>query len=1110
MEPTYAMGSGRCGRRWVEWPAVWIMLTGCLLANVGSSSAAEAAKAPTQTLELREWFGVDHPVQLVEFALTTPAAPGVGILLDEAGKPVLFQLLANGTKLALRTDLPAGAKRVWRWIADGASQPAPGSGVRVRQITQGWEISNELIAFRVPSPESIKAQAGEPGRSLLRPLVDLFNYGRDVPRTLVLAPIQGVRLRDGTWSALGPNALVALARKLTDAQVRVEEAGPLKAVVRLRYEFDKPAYAYGQQKISAPGLGYLAVTVTLVAGAPSILFEEETDLEEVWAANFYEGLAPDRARYCGHHSTNPKFGHLPNGAIYPPSHARGAVEATVDLQFQRSQTPCYITSDTFWRYMAVWDPWVFDSGWYWQLYNAPAGGGANLVAIFAGPASRALGAGMSGAGIFTLPADPRMPGKPVAGIASQSYRRSPSNQRYPKSRFSWGLFLGVKGKDLPEPTQVPTVNRQMNLFAGALNLTKLAAMKLDFPDPPQGYGGLYMDKAALADVIQRIRQGKAAQNGGAYRWLYNAEPSSRPLFDAWADQSGAKMRAAAADICRLAKELSNALVHGRGIRTFRFGYWHGGLEMMRRGLWIDQVLASDQLADDERARVKAAASLFAYVLWDNDFVPMDNDAGLNLGTANMPQQQQGYRYFYALLLAAHPDFAARARLVGDSVLAQVRQQINDSGAHFGCPHYVAAAFAPTLNTLMQVKQLGQADPFRTEPRLARFAEFYLNLLTPPEVRFPGKPRCYLALGDSSTEASPLYGQLGTAFRDSDPALSRRLMGAWQANGKPHSGFFGTTVMAIDERLPAQDPGLGSATFPGYYTVLRSGYGTPNETAAWIVNGDFYQDHRHADAGEVVLYALGVPLSVHWGSIYSPQTGGAYFHSSVLPESAIGRPWNQPSPPTDTAARRVWHTSPQASFATGRAVDSVASAFVGKGIEWKRLLQLHHDDPAMPVIVIRDEFDGPSAGKPKVLTLSLMARGPVQTPAGAITPERRTHPSSPKANRPDQLPSAGPPFALGPGISRLSFTGQYGVDFDVFVIAQQAQQALLGNWADTWTQQGIRKWEERQHILRIRGAGPFHLVLVPYRAGHRPADLKLDAADGGFVLTADGARRKLPQ
>ena len=64
-------------------------------------------------------------------------------------------------------------------------------------------------------------------------------------------------------------------------------------------------------------------------------------------------------------------------------------------------------------------------------------------------------------------------------------------------------------------------------------------------------------------------------------------------------------------------------------------------------------------------------------------------------------------------------------------------------------------------------------------------------------------------------------------------------------------------MAIDDLLPGQDPGLGSATFAGYYSVLRSGWNTPDETAAWVVNGDFYRDHRSNDAGNLVLFVLNI-------------------------------------------------------------------------------------------------------------------------------------------------------------------------------------------------------------------------------------------------------------
>src|SRR5262249_25613563 len=158
----------------------------------------------------------------------------------------------------------------------------------------------------------------------------------------------------------------------------------------------------------------------------------------------------------------------------------------------------------------------------------------------------------------------------------------------------------------------------------------------------------------------------------------------------------------------------------------------------------------------------------------------------------------------------------------------VKQIINEHGAEVGCPHYIAASFAPTLCTLLQIKQQSLGDPFKEEPRLAKFGEFYLNLLTPPEPRVGGK-RALIALGGSSREPSDLFGVLGTGFRHADPRLSARLMGAWHANGRPHSGFFGTTYVMIDGSLPASDPKLRDATFPGYYSVLRHGWGTPNET-----------------------------------------------------------------------------------------------------------------------------------------------------------------------------------------------------------------------------------------------------------------------------------------
>jgi hypothetical protein len=381
------LGPGAClltpaGRRGLEWRAssrvlhlAWILCLALavypLLGGTTLAGGEVASEVPTQVLELHEWFGVDHPEQIIEFALDRAATPGLGTVLEETGSPVPFQLLEHGRKLAIRTGLAANSRRAWRWFSNRPAMPVT-PAVEVKRAEREWEISNELIAVRIPRGEAIREAKDGPVLAAA-PLLEV-----SAPRVHALAPIQGVRLRDGTWSGLGPNLLAARALKLLDASVEMVEAGPLKAVVQVRYDFDKPQYSYGLVKIADPGPGYLRVTITVLAGQPSILVEEDTDLDEVWAMNLYNGLRPDRAQYNGHHSTDPKFGHLSDGSIYPMARTgkplRGEPDAIVDLQYQTPQVPSYVTSAESWRYLAVWDPWIFDGGWYWQLYNSAAPG----------------------------------------------------------------------------------------------------------------------------------------------------------------------------------------------------------------------------------------------------------------------------------------------------------------------------------------------------------------------------------------------------------------------------------------------------------------------------------------------------------------------------------------------------------------------------------------------------------------------------------------------------------------------------------------------------------------------------------------------------------------
>ena len=71
------------------------------------------------------------------------------------------------------------------------------------------------------------------------------------------------------------------------------------------------------------------------------------------------------------------------------------------------------------------------------------------------------------------------------------------------------------------------------------------------------------------------------------------------------------------------------------------------------------------------------------------------------------------------------------------------------------------------------------------------------------------------------------------------------------------------------------------------------------------------------------------------------------------------------------------------------------------------------------------------------------------------------------------------------------TGQWGIDWDVYVLPDGPTHASVGNWAHRWhpgreqaefREANGREYEERQHILRLNAVGSFHTVIVPWRKG----------------------------
>jgi hypothetical protein len=210
-----------------------------------------------------------------------------------------------------------------------------------------------------------------------------------------------------------------------------------------------------------------------------------------------------RARYRGHRSTSKEAGYDVSGRQYAGDDGTRPWDAFVDLRYEQPR-----------EYPRVhrWSPWEPDTGRYRMLYNTEAPAEGNLFGIFSGRASRLLGVANSGINLFTYRAEEG--GAPKAGIRISSFREHGARS-FPRSRFHWGIFVGVKGDDLKPPAELQPINLQMNLHGG-FNLNKIHRYQLEYPDRVGGYGGLYMERSALDRLLQRLRADTEGRNGAGY------------------------------------------------------------------------------------------------------------------------------------------------------------------------------------------------------------------------------------------------------------------------------------------------------------------------------------------------------------------------------------------------------------------------------------------------------------------------------------------------------------------------------------------------------------------------------------------------------------------
>jgi hypothetical protein len=551
---------------------------------------------------------------------------------------------------------------------------------------------------------------------------------------------------------------------------------------------------------------------------------------------------------------------------------------------------------------------------------------------------------------------------------------------------------------------------------------------------------------------------------------------------------------------------SNELTYIRNCGSFTLKYPHYAQNFKRDVQAISLLLAADdddwqkgpygqKLTPQQKSTLLTIASTYAKLLYDPELYPdlERNEGGFDYGTLNTWPFFAGARNFMGLIYAGQPGVPST---VVKETIQEVRNSlssyVNAYGASAGSTAYMATGVESAVENMLLLKRNKHFDFFAADKRMKAFAEFYLHLSSPPSVRYSYVPassssgmgvkkyRKVISYGDGQEKSSLLPALLATGFKDLHPQLSLALAGCYK-NGPayPYQGS-GYASMITDQAavfsgkednnaLPSFM--AGNAHFPGYLSHFRSGVNTPNESATWMINGNWYRDHRCEDEGELTIYALGAPLSVSRSTSYTPRTNSARARSVVTPfdmktgdarENFVN--WNgdnqaidrrdfaltAPILQDDPVLQRLWsgrkaeesNTTGFASFKNSGYTKAVFSTFT-KDRDWTReILQLQFND-AMPLIVMKDSVTTPTEN---IWSMPFMSVGPIKKINGNNTitdykpTDQLTVPLYAPADLPDATPAGGAP--MPPGIHRFRFTGQQwhpllaaekGIDWEVFAI-----------------------------------------------------------------------------
>ncbi len=281
-------------------------------------------------------------------------------------------------------------------------------------------------------------------------------------------------------------------------------------------------------------------------------------------------------------------------------------------------------------------------------------------------------------------------------------------------------------------------------------------------------------------------------------------------------------------------------------------------------------------------------------------------------------------------------------------------------------NYYPFAWRMMTQLIRLYHERGIAD-YRQDPKYLAGARFWLDVLTPPDVRFSPPRRMVPPIGNHPYSA-PGFGMHewnANTFQEIQPELAAWSHWAWLESGQPpdHHHLVPFNMFYANPLFDAQTPPLASKPLKEFGYIFRNHFPSDKETYMSFKCGNFYF-HHDGDEGSFHMYGKGVPLAcdgleligytkphVH-NMIEIPEPGGdptSYWSAIPRAGELIG---HLESPVVDWAA---------GFFAKERTRKAEFIVSELHTTDWRRdLLLIKSPDPeGAEYFVVADDLSGPN-------------------------------------------------------------------------------------------------------------------------------------------------------